>query len=181
MKQLIIALFLLVATGLALGQGTSAQPPKPGPEHQKLAGLVGEWTTEGEATETPFGPAEKWSGKITSEWLPGNFAVLRHVDENFSVTGKILGLDVITYDGTAKTFTWYEVDNRGGTELDKASISGEVLTVSGENEAKGRIYKVRGTLKGLGSDRLSWVGEYSEDTAVWKTYQHSTDIRVKSR
>lgn len=181
MKQLMIVLLLLAATCLALGQGTPTQPPKPGPEHQKLAGFVGNWTTEGEATENPFGPVEKWSGKIKSEWFPGNFAVVRHVEEKFSVSGENLGLEVIAYDGTAKTYTWYGVDNQGGTALAKASISGEVLTALWEYEAKGKIYKIRGTLKGLGSDRLTWVGEYSEDGAVWKTYQHSTDIRVKSK
>ena len=76
MKQLMIVLLMLAATCLVLGQGTPAQPPKPGPEHQKLAGLVGNWTTAGEVTENPFGPAEKWSGTITSEWFSGNFAVV---------------------------------------------------------------------------------------------------------
>lgn len=48
MRHISILMLMLAATCMALGQGTSAQPPKPGPEHQKLAGLVGNWTTEGE-------------------------------------------------------------------------------------------------------------------------------------
>ena len=137
---------------------------------------------EGEATENPFGPAEKWSGKITSEWFSGNFAVVRHTDEKYSVSGEIHGLDVIAYDRTAKSFTWYDVDNQGGGgDLAKASISGDVLTAVWEFQAKGKTYKIRGTLKGLGSDRLTWVQEYSEDGTVWKTFVHSTDTRVKSK
>ncbi len=182
MRYISILMLILAATCLALGQGTSAQPPKPGPEHQKLAGLVGNWTTEGEATESPFGPMEKWSGKITSEWFSGNFAVVRHVDEKYSVSGEDRTLEVVAYDGMAKTYTWYAVDSRGWTSLAKASISGDVLTAVWEGQsAKGRTYKIRGTLKGLGSDRLTYIQDYSEDGAVWKTYQRSTDIRYKSK
>ena len=181
MKQLMIVILMLAATCLALGQGTSAQPPKPGPEHQKLAGLVGNWTTEGEVTENPFGPAEKWSGKITSEWFSGNFAVVRHSEEKFTVSGEDHSLEVIAYDGTAKTYTWYVVDSQGLTEFLKASISGDVLIAVWEIQEKGKAYKMRATLKGLGSDRLTYVQEYSEDGTVWNTYYHSTDTRVKSK
>jgi len=180
-KLSVIVLLTLAAPCLALGQATSAQPPKPGPEHQKLAGLVGNWTTEGEATENPFGPAEKWSAKITSEWFSGNFAVVRHLDGKGSVSGESRGLDVIAYDGAAKTYTWYWVDNQGSTGLAKTAISGDVLTAVWETQAKGKTYKSRGTLKGLGSDRLTWAQEYSEDGTVWKAFFHSTDTRVKSK
>ena len=175
-------MLMLAATCLALGQGTSAQPPKPGPEHQKLAGLVGNWTTEGESAENPLFPAEKWSGTITSEWFSGNFAVVRHTNEKFSVSGEIHSLEVIAYDRTAKTYTWYGVDDHGGGgDLVKASIAGDVLTAVWESQEKGKTYKFRGTLKGLGSDRLTFVMEYSEDGTTWKPFLHSTDTRVKSK
>ena len=89
---------------------------------------------------------------------------------------------MIAYDGTAKTYTWYAVDNQGWTSLAKASISGDLLTAVWEGQsAKGKTYQIRGTLKGLGSDRLTYAQEYSEDGTVWKTYLHSTDTRVKSK
>jgi hypothetical protein len=182
MRHISILMLMLAATCLALGQGTPAQPPKPGPEHQKLAGLVGNWTDEGEATESPFEPAEKWSGTIRSEWFTGNFAVVRHRDEKSSVSGEIHSLDVITYDRREKTYTWYAVNSQGGGgHLSKASISDDVLTMTSEFQAKGKTYKIRYTLKGLGGDRLAFVGEYSEDGTTWKAYLHSTDTRVKSK
>jgi hypothetical protein len=177
----LVVLLTLLAPSLALGQGTPAQPPKPGPEHQKLAGFVGNWTTEGEITENPFGPSEKWSAKITAEWFSGHFAVVRHVDGTGSVTGENHGLDVIAYDSEAKAYTWYGVDNQGWTGLAKASISGDVLTAVWKIQAKGKAYTSRGTLKGLGSDRLTWVQEYSEDGKTWKAFFHATDTRVKSK
>ena len=178
MKRIAIVV-CVVALVFAISLWAQTTAPKPGPEHQKLEGLVGNWTTEGEVNENPLGPAEKWSGKITSEWFSGNFAVVRYVDEKYSVSGEDHTLEVIAYDGMAKTYTWYAVDSQGWTELVKASISGDVLTAVWEIQARGKTYKVRGTLKGLGSDRLTWVQEDSEDGIVWKTYLHSIDTRVK--
>jgi Protein of unknown function (DUF1579) len=182
MKKLVVMLSLaLVAPSLTFAQGASAPPPKPGPEHQKLAGLVGSWTAEGEITENPFGPAEKRSAKITTEWFSGNFAVVRHVEGTGSVSGASSSLDIIAYDGSAKGHTWYQVTNLGSTRLSKTSISGGELIVLRDTEANGKPYKFRGTLKGLGTDKLTWVSEYSEDGKVWKAYFHSTDTRVKPR
>lgn len=177
--------FMLVAITIALlfvSATVAAQTPvpTPGPEHKKLAGLVGNWTSEGEISESPFGPAEKWSCTIATEWYPGNFAVVRHVNGRGSVSGEYRGLDIIAYDGTAKTHMWYGVDNQAGSGGNKVSISGDVLTVAyPEQQVKGKTYKFRGTLKGLGSDRLTWVSEYSEDGKTWKVSFHSTDTRAK--
>jgi len=178
---LIVLLLMLAVPCLAFGQAQTAQPPKPGPEHQRLAALVGTWTTQGEAGESPFGPAEKWSGTIKSEWWAGSFAVVRHLEEKSSVGGEIRSLDVLTYDTTAKGYTWYYLDNQGGSGLAKGAIAGDVLTVVFDVPVKGKIYKLRGTLKGLGADILRWDVEYSEDGKVWKAYSHSTDTRVKAR
>jgi len=179
-KFTVTVLLALAATCLGLGQATSGQR-KPGPDHQKLAGFVGNWTTEGEAAESPFGPAEKLSGKITCEWFSGQFAVVCHVEGKGSVSGEIRRLQVISFRLRTKTYSWYGIDNRGGTWFPTTAISGDVLTALLEFQANGKTYKVRGTLKGLGSDRNTWVEEYSEDGKVWKAYFHDTATRLKSR
>lgn len=182
MKKLSLAVLLSFAVPcMILAQDKAAAPPKPGPEHQKLAGLVGTWTSEGEATANPLGPAEKWSAKITSEWFSGNFAVVRHAEGKGSVSGESRALDVITYDATAKTYTWYAIGSTGWTGLSKSEISGDILIVISDVQVKGKTYKNRGTLKGLGSDRLTFVAEYSVDGKAWTPYFHSTDTRVKSK
>ena len=176
-SMMIIALTLIAAT-MSFGQSTSA--PKPGLEHAKLAGLVGNWITAGESTENSFGPPEKFSGKILSEWFAGGFAVVRHVDGKSSQSGEVHSLEVISYDTAARAYTWYSIDNRGVSLLGKTSIAGNTLTAVWEFGVKGKTYQVRGTLKGLGSDKLTWIQEYSEDGKTWKTYFRSTDTRVKS-
>ncbi|HQZ86541.1 MAG TPA: DUF1579 family protein [Actinomycetota bacterium] len=182
MKKLSIAVVLSFAVPcVVFAQDTSTSPPRPGPEHQKLAGLVGTWTSEGESVASPFGPAEKWSAKIVSEWFTGNFAVVRHVEGKSSASGAVLGLAVIAYDATAKTYTWYGIDSMGWTGLAKSEISGDVLTVVRDVQVEGKAYKRRGILKGLGTDRLTFVSEYSTDGKAWTPYFRSTDTRVKPK
>ena len=178
MKKFVISLLLAVsATSAGLGQGGAT--PKPGAEHAKLAALVGTWTTEGQSMDSPLGPGEKWSGKIVTEWFEGRFAVVRHGQGKGSVSGESRSLDVLTYDAAAKGYTWYGIDNQGSTGLGKGSITGDTLTMVWDVPSKGKTYKVRGTLKGLGTDKFTWTQEYSEDGKTWKAYLHSTDTRAK--
>jgi hypothetical protein len=58
MRKLMLIVLALATVSSTQGQTTST-PPKPGPEHAKLAALLGNWTSEGQSTENPFGPAEK--------------------------------------------------------------------------------------------------------------------------
>ena len=50
------------------------------------------------------------------------------------------------------------------------SISDNVLTATAVAQVQGKAYKIRGTMTGFGTDRLSWVQEYSEDRKVWTEY-----------
>jgi len=179
MKTKFFVIFLAVSF-LALGQETHSQPPQPGPEHQKLAGLVGTWTSEGEDLESPFGPAQKWSFRIKAEWFPGRFAVVRHIEGKGSLSGQIFILNVFAYAAKEQTHTWYEIDNYGFTGLVNAAISEGVLKIEWGRQVKGKTYKMRGTLKGLGSDQHTYTLEYSEDGSVWKVAFRSTETRVKS-
>src|SRR5262249_6026385 len=139
----------------------------------------GNWATEGQATENPFGPAEKCVGRLTSEWFDGRFAVVRRLEGKCSTSGDIRALDSLTYDAAVRRYTWYSVDNQGSTGLGTGSIAGDTLTMVWEMPAKGKVYKVRGTLKGLGGDKFDWTQEYSEDGKTWKAYFHSTDTKSK--
>ena len=52
-RFVILALVALVAPCLGLAQAAAYQVPKPGPEHEKLGGLVGNWTGEGDCVASP--------------------------------------------------------------------------------------------------------------------------------
>jgi len=173
---------MALVLGLAAGASfTRAQtPPNPGPEYAKLAGFIGNWTTEGTSTASPFGPGEKCGGgRITSEWFDGRFAVVRHAQMTCATRGNVRELDVITYDAAAKNYTWYAIDGQGTTAMGKGSISGDTLTMVWEVPAKGKVFKIRGRLKGLGTDKFAWAQEYSDDGKMWTPYVRATDVRLK--
>jgi len=179
MKRIVFfVVAMLVVPSTALAEATAFQPPKPGPEHQKLAGLVGNWTSEGECKENPIAPVERWSAKLKSEWYPGKFAVVRHIENKGSITGESIGLEIVSYDAGAKVHTWYAIDSLGWNALGKGSITKDVLRATFPAYANGKPYKLRATLKGLGSDKLIFTVEYSEDGKAWKVACTATDTRV---
>ena len=96
------------------------------------------------------------------------------------MTGESVGLEVLTYDSQAKAYTWYGVDSFGWNAMAKGSIAKDVLTVTWPATVKGKAYKVRGIVKGLGSDKLLWTMEYSADGKTWKAACTATDVRVKA-
>jgi hypothetical protein len=174
-----MALVALVAPWLAFAEEAAFQAPKPGPEHAKLAGFVGSWTTEGECTKNPFGPAETWTAKVKADWYPGKFAVVRNVEGKGSISGASVGLDVIAYDAMEKTHTWYGIDSMGFTALGKTSIDGAKLQAIWKAKLGGKAYTIRGSGSGLGTDRFTFVMEYSTDGKAWKKACSYVDTRVK--
>src|SRR5262245_58306247 len=70
MKLLALA---LIATPALLSAQTAAQPPRPGPEVQKLAVFAGRWTSDGEVKPGPMGPGGKMASTSNCEWFSGGF------------------------------------------------------------------------------------------------------------
>ena len=68
-----------------------------GPEHQRLAVLVGRWKTEGWTREAPGEAAARIDATDTYEWLPGGFALLHRVDARVGGQ-KVEGAEIVGYD-----------------------------------------------------------------------------------
>jgi len=173
-----VVILTLAIACLALGQGDPGQPQKPGPEYKQLGGLVGNWTSEGAWIDSPFGRAETQTLAITCTWLPGGFAVVRHLDGTKSLSGEEHELQVLTYDPVAKDYPSHWFNNHGGSGVYRVSISDNVLTTTTVATVWGKTHMIRGTMTGLGTDQLNYVQEYSEDGEVWTPYFHSTGMRV---
>ena len=178
MRAVLWTVAMTLIGGVAFAQGDS-EPPKPGPEHKKLEYLVGDWTTEGEATATPFSPARTWSGTFSYEWLPGKFFLLRRLESNRSDIGAVKMVQIFGYDSESKTYTSYIVNNRGGSGLAKPTFTNDTWTFTGEQTAEGKTFKTRATLKLLPPDAADWNVEYSEDGKTWTAFLHAKDARVK--
>ena len=99
----------LVVPAAAAAQA-SKQPPKPGPEHQRLSYFVGKWTSEGEMKASPMGPGGKMTGTDSCEWFEGHFAVICHSDGKTPM-GPSKSIAIMSYSSEEKVYTYYGVDN----------------------------------------------------------------------
>ena len=97
---------------IALGQAQAPTPPKPGPEHQRLAYFVGKWTGEGEMKASPMGPAGKISSVDSCEWFEGHFSVVCRSDGK-SPMGPMKSVGILSYSPEEKVYTYYGTDNSG--------------------------------------------------------------------
>src|SRR5262249_28320854 len=89
-------LMVLTWVGTARGQAPSG-PPKPGPQHKKLAYFAGKWVSEGETKPGPFGPGGKFTFSENCEWFSSGFALVCH-SEGKMPEGTVKGLSVLGYD-----------------------------------------------------------------------------------
>jgi hypothetical protein len=70
---------------------------QPGPEHQRLAALVGRWRTEGRTVDTPGAEPVVIDATDTYEWLPGRFGLLHSVDARVG-DERVEGAEIIGWD-----------------------------------------------------------------------------------
>jgi hypothetical protein len=136
MKRTMVALAALMAcTVLVLAQTTQA--PKPGPEHQKLAAFVGNWTFEGEMKPGPMGPGGKVTGTDRVQWLPGGFFLERRFDGK-GPAGEMKGVEIMGYDPAKKVYTYTYFDSMGATGSGTMTVSGDTWNATGTTNVGGK-------------------------------------------
>ena len=161
--QLIAAGGLLAA---ALAQ-QSSQPPKPGPEHQKLRLWLGEWTYEGESQTTFLGPGGQFTGRMTGRPILNGFgAELVFIERGTS--GETQTVEVDGYDPVARNYPYVAISSDGSLFQGAFTMNGTVATWEGISVANGRRFKDRGT-DAVAADGMSFTKrwEISEDGKTW--------------
>lgn len=163
-RAILLAVF---AAGASVLQAQPPETPKPGPEHQKLAGFVGNWTFEGEMKPGPMGPGGKMTGSDRIQWLPGNFFIERRF-EGKGPMGEMKGLEIIGYDAAKKTHTYTWFDNMGMKGSGTMTLSGNTWTVAGTADMGGQTMHDRCNLTfGENSTTLMMKCEMSQDGKAW--------------
>lgn len=150
-----VLVFLGVTTIFAQDAGG---PPKPGPEHAKLAFFVGKWTSEGELKPSPYGPGGKFTFTEDCDWLSGNFALLCH-SEGQMVGMTVKGLSVMSYDSGERNYVYFESNNMGENTFSRGTVDGDTWTWTSENQMNGKTIHSRFTLKRLTDDSASYKYE----------------------
>jgi len=86
------------------------QPSKPSPELRRLEKLVGTWDIKGRTLDSK---EDNITGRMTCEWLPGEFFLKQSGEINFR-GAKIQSLEIIGYDPSSRTFPSSVYSNMSG-------------------------------------------------------------------
>ena len=142
------ALASMAITAIASAQG--GQPPKPGPENERLGYFVGKWSAEGEMKPGPMGPGGKITTSDNCEWFEGHYSVICR-SEGTTPMGPTKSIGILGYNPEEKVYTYYGVDNSGMTmsSVPKGTLKGDTWTYLDHGTMGGKPYKSRVVIKEL--------------------------------
>lgn len=178
-KQLVACLVLSTAA-LPIAEAQPSQPPKPGPEHQRLAYYVGTWRSEGKMEPGPMGPGGTMTSTDTCEWFEGRYAVVCHYDGKSSM-GPSKGLGIISYSAEEKVYTYYGTDSSGMTmtTVPRGMVQGDTWTYTDEPSMGGKKMKTRITIKELSADAYTFKMEMQGPDGKWMPVVQSKSTKMK--
>ena len=156
------------------------QPPKPGPEHQRLGYFVGKWTSEGEMKPGPMGPGGKITSNDTCEWFDGHFAVVCR-SEGKTPMGASKGVGILGYSTEEKVYTYSGVDNSGMimTTVPRGTVQGDTWTYTDESLMGGQKVKSRVTIKELSPTAYTFTMEFQGPDGKWAPMMEAKNTKVK--
>ena len=139
---------------------SQAPVPNPGPEHKRLEILAGTWAYEGQTSETPLGPKEKFKGKLTSRFiLDGFFLETRWEEKN--PTGLAQGVEIHGYDAAAQQYRTYMFGNDGSQMIGTDTDIGDGIQFEYQmTDAKGR--------KMLAKAAATFTPDHRQFTSRWQ-------------
>jgi len=171
-----LAAVCLAATFAATAADTPSAPPKPGPEHKKIAYFAGTWTGEADAKASPFGPAGKsvWTDKC--EIYPGGFFVVCNTDGK-GPAGEMKGVGILGWDADEKAYTSYGIDNMGFAALYRGHRRNDVWTWTGRMKVGGKEIRGRYTLKELSPTAYKFKWEMAEGDGPFATLMEGKETK----
>lgn len=173
------AVVTLVAASTLRAQAPP-QPPKPGPEHQKLAYFVGRWTEEGEMKAGPMGPGGKVTSVSLCQWFAGGGFYLVCRSDGKGPSGQMRSLGILGYSTERKRYTYYGIDNSGmGGDPAYGDLAGDTWNWEGESMMGGKSVKYRYVIKQVSPDKYTWKWDMSVAGGAWTSVAEGTDTRVK--
>ena len=161
------AVAAIVASALCVTVGLAQEPPKPGPEHQRLSPFVGTWTFEGELKPGIMGPGGKITGTDRITWMPGGFYLERRVDGKMA-GAEMKALEIMGYDAAKKVYTFTYFDNMGSQGSGTLTVAGDTWNATGNASMGGMAIRERCALTfGAGNTTLTVKCEASTDGTKW--------------
>jgi uncharacterized protein DUF1579 len=173
MQRLAIALAVAaIATVDVAGQGAA---PKPGPEHGNLARFVGTWKMEGKMNPGPMGPGGAFTGTETCRAFEGFHIVCD--SEGSGTMGPMKAHMIMTWDGTAKKYRYFAVNNTPVAEMAEGTLKGTTWEFRSQSSEGGKklwsIFSITETSPTL--HNFSW--KISEDGQKWTTVMEGQSVK----
>src|SRR5512140_3176347 len=179
MRRLILVLLALVVPCVCHAQ--PAQPPKPGPEAQRLAFMLGSWQDQSELRESPMGPAGKVTGTTNCEWFTGNFQVVCR-SEFDGPTGRGAVMSIVAWDAGRKAYVGFGMNSSGWVGQTTGQVTGNTWTFTAETllpDARlGKVAKMRWTVVDLSPTRQTNRFEVSLDGGAWTLVAEGASTKV---
>jgi len=171
MKQRwIYAVVAAIAVGITLCPATGQESaPKPGPEVERLAFLVGNWTLEGVVQPGVFGPGGKFSETSRGEWMEGGFFVIVH-EHYAGAVGDSDAISFTGYDQERGVYTYWGFGSGGETEISTGQNTGNRWVWSRGGKMKGQAATIRYTVVVTSPSTYSFKSEISTDGANWTLF-----------
>lgn len=176
-KVTLIGAILMAAGPFALSagaaEGKTPETPKPAAEMKALAFFDGNWTCDGAAQPSPFGPGGKMTSTVRVHDDLGGFWQSGKVKGSMPGLPPLEGLFHTTYDPAAKEFVMLWVDNAGawsrstskGWQGDKIVYEGEMSMGGQKTMARDTFSKgADGSMKHLGEVQVEgkWAAMFEE-------------------
>jgi Protein of unknown function (DUF1579) len=173
----LVTVFLFLGVAIICAQDTGG-PPKPGPEHAKLAYFVGKWASEGDLKPSAYGPGGKFTFTENCDWLSGNFALVCHSEGQMA--GMVVkGLSVMSYDPAEKKYIYFESNNMGQNTYSLGSVDGDIWLWSSDVQMGGKTIHSRFTLKRLTDDSASYKYEMGAGSDAFALVMEGKQTRQK--
>jgi hypothetical protein len=168
----------VISLQLAVAQG--GQPPKPGPEHERLGYFVGKWTAEGDVKPGPMGPGGKMKTTDNCEWFEGRYSVICR-SEGTTPMGPSKSIGILGYNPEDKVYTYYGVDNSGMTmsSVPKGTLKGDTWTYLDQGTMGGKPYKSRVVIKELSPSSYSFKMDMQGPDGKWLPMMESKNTKVQ--
>jgi hypothetical protein len=149
--------------------------PKPAPELDQLAWLVGSWRCDGKAPAGALGPgspAYDYKSKMTLKKDLKDFVLSADYEQAKTKANPLgyHGKGFMSYDGLAKKFVVVGVDSGGNWYSETAEKDGDKLISEGQGLMGGIKTTIRETFIKAGDRTMSWRGEIKPPGAKdWQT------------
>ena len=174
----VIASMVVALVLAASGVAAQATKPAPGPEHKRIGFFAGQWKFEGEAKESPLGPAGKFTGTETCEWFAGGFQLVCR-SKGTGPKGPATGMAVMGYDPGRKAYTYYAATSLGDNIFVRGQVQDKVWTWADEATMEGKKMKFVATITEESPTTNSFKLELSVDGGPLTVIETGKSTKIK--